>query len=75
MVFKKLTLGDFCTILVFTGTSADSEVKSEDKEESEDEEEEKEMPQPDDDTTLFVKNLNFITTDDSLKQVGILSLD
>lgn len=31
-------------------------------------EEEEEEPEPD--TTLFVKNLNFQTTDDSLKQVG-----
>lgn len=43
-------------------------MKTEDKEESEEEEE---LPQPDNDTTLFIKNLNFITTEDSLKTVTI----
>jgi RNA recognition motif-containing protein len=57
-------------MMVCSGTSADTEMKTEEKEESEEEEE---LPQPDNDTTLFIKNLNFITTEDSLKTVTIFS--
>lgn len=42
--------------------------KLENEENNDEEQDEEEEPEPD--TTLFVKNLNFITTDDGLRQVS-----
>lgn len=70
MVFYGIQSGFFFSNIVLLGTSADSEIKSDVKEESENEEEEESLPQPENDTTLFIKNLNFTTTEDILKTVN-----
>lgn len=70
MVFYRIQRIALFSNIVHLGTSADSEIKTDVKEESENEEEEESLPQPENDTTLFIKNLNFTTTEDILKTVS-----